>query len=73
MKFAALLLMSLLLTVSCAKREVDTDPSTETVKQGGDAGTGSVGSLGSTNPGNETGGATTPPDSNNQNTMETHH
>ncbi len=60
MKYASIILLSLLLTVSCAKREVDTEPTKETAKMGGDAGTGSTGSLGSTNPGSETGGATPP-------------
>lgn len=55
MKFAIVMLMSMLLTmISCQKKERISDfepaPNTSTGKDGSEAGTGSSGSLGSENP-----------------------
>ena len=60
MKFALLIFITLVLSLSCTKRELDTTPAEETAKMGGDVGTGTSGSLGSSNPGSETGAAESP-------------
>ncbi|MBC7712970.1 MAG: hypothetical protein H7177_06510 [Rhizobacter sp.] len=53
MKFRSMLLMTLVLTAACTKHETPTadgTPATTSEKEGGSAGTGSTGSLGSENP-----------------------